>query len=194
MSHQDRKELPTNCDTLWTEDGPLPALRPWDTADYLREERMVGLATNCRMDDGDDYGPDPAAGWLGGGADPDETANFSQVIHIPEPLVNGEIIKLWQRIYSRILLGLPAETGHEFVIRATRKAAIAYGAGRNVSPGSLIIGCLLAVAKAEKVAIRTHPRDLAKDLGVRYSTLLLVRRLALAQIKIHGARLGVSVE
>lgn len=172
----------------------LPSMEPWDTADYLRQERMVGLDANCVSDDGNDCGLSAGGDWLGGYVDQEEMANFTQIIAIPGPLLTSEIVELWRRIYMRIQLGVPPETDGELIIRATRAALIAQGLGKKVTPGALIIGCLLAVGKAEKVAIQPHPRDLAKDLGTRYQTLLTVRRTALAQIAKHGAQLGLSVD
>lgn len=167
-----------------------PDLLAWDTADYLRHDAPIGFSEFSSTDD-DQWGD---GDWLGGAVDGDELGNYSQVIAIPGPLLSAEIIQLWRRVHLRIELGLPATSESELIIRATRAELIAQGFGKKVGPGALIIGCLLAVGKAEGVNIQTHPRDIAKDIGVRYQTLLRVRRVALEQINKHGARLGITVD
>lgn len=53
--------------------------------------------------------------------------------------------------------------------------------GKRTTPDAVVLGLCLAVAKAQGIRIKTHARDLAKEGRVRYSTLLLVQRLAVAE-------------
>lgn len=43
---------------------------------------------------------------------------------------------------------------------------------------ALVLGMLLASAKLHGDKIQTHPRDLAKEVGVRYAVLLKITRIA----------------
>lgn len=54
---------------------------------------------------------------------------------------------------------------------------------KRVTPQVLVLGLCLASAKSQRVAISTHPRDLAKEAGVRYATLLLVRRISIVEME-----------
>jgi hypothetical protein len=58
--------------------------------------------------------------------------------------------------------------------------------GKTASPEGVVLGLALAAAKCQGVRIKTHARDLAKEAKVRYQTLLLVQRLALAEFTRWG--------
>lgn len=126
--------------------------------------------------------------------DADDAMEFDQVIQLPPPLVGRVETLLWQRAETNRRLGLPPTSRPELLIRSVRSALVAAGLGQKVSPPALIIGTILAAAKAEGLKPRTDLREMAKDLGVRYSTLLTVRRIALAQIGRLGVRLGIAIE
>lgn len=51
-----------------------------------------------------------------------------------------------------------------------------------ITPQAFVLGLLLAAAKINGDKVETHPRDLAKEVGVRYSTLLKVRKAAMAEM------------
>lgn len=168
----------------------------WDTADYLRQESPIGLAENVPNDDEDELVPEGhgSSACLRGAIDHEEESGFSQIIVMPGPLVTSEIAHVWQRIYTNILLGAPPEHPWEPVIRSVYHEVRARGLGSTVSPGALMIGSLLAIAKAQKFRIETHPRDLAKDLGIRYQTLLQIRRIAAGEVERHRVGLGLAVD
>ena len=47
---------------------------------------------------------------------------------------------------------------------------------------TVTIGLRLGAAKVHDVRIRTHPRDLAKEVGARYAVLLKVRMAAVLEL------------
>lgn len=47
---------------------------------------------------------------------------------------------------------------------------------------ALVLGLLLASAELHGEKIETHPRDLAKEVGVRYATLLKIRKVAAEEL------------
>ena len=165
-------------------------LRPWDTGDYLRRERFEAEDRENEL-----FTSEMGIPSLDGGSSvPWEDIESSyQVTRIPGPLLSEEVVSLWRRIHVRIVLGLSPETDWERIVHATYYAVLDQGLGKKVAPGALIIGTLLAIAKAEGEPIRTHPRDLAKDLRVRYQILLKVRRIAAMQIEGLGLDLGRSI-
>lgn len=168
----------------------------WDTADYLRHESPIGLTVNVPPDDDDATGvelPDGPA-WMRGAIGHDEEPGYSQIIVVPGPLITSEIAATWRRIYTNILLNAPPEHPWELVIRSVYHEVRARGFGSTVSPGALMIGSLMAIAKAQKFRIETHPRDLAKELGIRYQTLLRVRRIAAGEVERHRVGLGLAVD
>lgn len=57
---------------------------------------------------------------------------------------------------------------------------------KRVTPMALELGFSLAAAQAQGVGIWTPARDLAKQAKVRYQTMLLVKRLALVELKARG--------
>lgn len=168
----------------------------WDTGDYLRHQSPIGLTDNVPPDDDEAASLEGLDGsvWLRGAIDHDEEPGFSQIIVMPGPLVTSEIADTWRRIYTNILLNAPPEHPWELVIRSVYHEVRARGFGSTVSPGALMIGSLLAIAKAQKFRIETHPRDLAKDLGVRYQTLLQIRRIAAGEVERHRVALGLTVD
>jgi hypothetical protein len=48
---------------------------------------------------------------------------------------------------------------------------------------AVTVGLLLGAAKVHRVKIATHPRDLAKEVGTRYATLLKIRKAAVAELE-----------
>ncbi|MBW8366799.1 MAG: hypothetical protein K0M70_02945 [Arenimonas sp.] len=124
----------------------------------------------------------------------DDPALYDQIIQLPPPILGGAERLLWQRCESRRVLGLPPASRPELLIRSVRNAVIVSGLGKKVSSGAIVIGTILAAAQSEGLKPRTPLRGIAKDLGMRYATLLTVRRIALAQIGRLGIRLGISIE
>ena len=53
---------------------------------------------------------------------------------------------------------------------------------QSVTAEVLALGILMAGAEAQGIPLTTPARDLAKEAGVRYQTLLTVRRIALVQL------------
>src|SRR3990167_352037 len=127
----------------------------WDTGDYLRHEAPIGLTDNMPPDDDEAASLEGLGGTarLRGPIDHDEEPGFSQIIVMPGPLVTSEIAATWRRIYTNILLGAPPEHPWEPVIRSVYHEVRARGLGSSVSPGALMIGSLLAIAKAQKFRI-----------------------------------------
>lgn len=121
-------------------------------------------------------------------------SGFSEVICIPAPQLSSAERELWRRVRFRTLLGLPPESRAEMLIRETRRALQMAGYGKRVTIPALFAGINLALAKSMGVKMSTPLRGIARDLGIRYSTLLLVRRIALVQVARLGPMLEMGVE
>lgn len=130
----------------------------------------------------------------GGSSQAEGDLAFDQVIELPPPLLSAVERRIWTLVRARIDLGLPASCRGELLIRATRNALIGIGMGRKVAVPVLFAGINLALAKSQGVPIPTPLRDIARETGVRYSTLLQVRRVALAQIERLGPCLELGIE
>lgn len=102
-------------------------------------------------------------------------------IQIPGPLLCFEDYEIWRRVLMNVRLKRPPQSDPERLIRL-----VCAELPGSVSRGAVITGVRLAIARIQGVQIQTHPRDLAKDLQVRYSTLLRIRRLALLKAQEMG--------
>lgn len=105
------------------------------------------------------------------------------VLQIPPPMTGSAERQLWQRMQTNVLLGLPPATPVEQLLRAVLEELRTTKSGCKASIAAVMTGVSLGVAQTHGVRIPTHPRDLARDLGIRYQTLLNIRRAAARAIR-----------
>ncbi len=119
------------------------------------------------------------------GGDPETDELFYQggfqTLVIPDQLFGWYENTIMQRIIDMVKKGEPPQRSIDRTI--FRVLGALSHRRKRVSPQALLLGFQLARAKVDGVKINTHPRDLAKEADVRYQTLLLVRRLAIIELK-----------
>jgi hypothetical protein len=103
--------------------------------------------------------------------------SFSTTV-LPPPMMGIEAKKLWERIKRNALLGVPPSTPAEWLIRAVLANLRRTKAGRKIKVMAVFAGVQLAIARTHGIPIPTHERDIARDVGTRYATLIGIRRLA----------------
>lgn len=107
---------------------------------------------------------------------PDIENSGYETIRIPPDVFGPEVEALALRIIRSVQRLEPAANPMMAAVYRVLARMADQGIQTNVS--TVVLGLLLAQAKVYQVRIDTHPRDLAKEVGVRYSTLLTVRKLA----------------
>lgn len=110
---------------------------------------------------------------------------------IPPDLFEADMRHLAHRIVRSVYRMEPPRNP---LMRAVYRM-LARLADRNISASFEVItlGLLLGAAKVHGVKIKTHPRDLAKEVQVKYATLLAIRKAAIAELealKGEGSDLG----
>ena len=131
--------------------------------------------------------------------DPEEAAYLAdtfagqsyQTHVIPPDLCGRDERELWDRMCGRVLLGLPPANPVDALLRAVMEALPTIKGGKSVSPDVVITAVRLAIAEAHGVRIRTQARDIARHHGVKYKTLLDIRKLARRQLATIGLRLDL---
>lgn len=125
---------------------------------------------------------DPATG----ASIPEDGISYLQA---PPPMMSSAERKLWQRIQTNTLLGLPPATPAEHLIRAVLAELRQTKGGCKISVAAVLTGVSLGVAQTHGIRIPTHPRDVARDLGVRYQTLLNIRKVTSRVIREQGIQM-----
>jgi hypothetical protein len=114
---------------------------------------------------------------------PDESELLQEgfsIIVIPPDVFGPELTAFAHSIVRSVYALAPATNP---MMRAVyRILATLADVGIRTTAETIVLGLLLASAKIHHIPIRTPPRDLAKEAGVRYSTLLKVRRVALDEL------------
>ena len=110
---------------------------------------------------------------------------------IPQDLCGRDERELWDRMCGRVLLGLPPANPVDALLRAVMEALPTVKGGASVSPDVVITAVRLAIAESHGVRIRTQARDIARHHGVKYKTLLDLRKLARRQLATIGVHLDL---
>jgi hypothetical protein len=110
---------------------------------------------------------------------------------IPPDLCGRDERELWDRMCGRVLLGLPPANPVDALLRAVMEELSTIRGGDSVSPDVVITAVRLAIAQSHGVRIRTQARDIARHHGVKYKTLLDLRKLARRQLAALGVRLDL---
>lgn len=110
---------------------------------------------------------------------------------IPPDLCGRDERELWDRMCTRVLLGLPPANPVDALLRAVMEALPTIKGGQSVSPDVVITAVRLAIAEAHGVRIRTQARDIARHHEVKYKTLLDIRKLARRQMLAHAVQLDL---
>ena len=105
-------------------------------------------------------------------------ASGGNVTVIPPDMMGIEAKALWRRIQIAMMLGLPASTPSEWLIRAVLAELRKTKAGKKIKVSAVFAGVTLAIAKTHGVNIPTHERGIARDVRTRYSTMIQIRKLA----------------
>ena len=102
-------------------------------------------------------------------------------IAIPDEVFGPELVAFARAIVHSVLEMAPATNP---MMKAVYRMLARLADDRvKASPECIVLGLLLASAALHGEKIETHPRDLAKEVKVRYATLLKVRRTALLELK-----------
>lgn len=110
---------------------------------------------------------------------------------IPDDLCGRDERELWDRMVSRVVLGLPPANAADALLRATMQALPTLKGCKAVTPDMVVTAVRLVIAEAHGVRIRTHARDIAAHHGIRYQTFLKLRALARKQLAQHQVRLDL---
>lgn len=105
---------------------------------------------------------------------------FGTII-IPPDIFDADVRHLAVRIVRSVYRMEPA--WHPLMKATYRMLSRLADARVTATPGAVVVGLLLGLAKVHGVQINTHTRDLAKDVGTRYAVLLKIRQAAIAEIK-----------
>lgn len=102
-------------------------------------------------------------------------------IRLPPGLFDADLARFVMAIVRSVQRMEPAATPmHRAIYRIL--ARLADSGTSKFTPNALVLGVLLAAAKLHNIQIRTHARDLAKEAGVRASTLYKIRRAAIIEL------------
>ncbi|MDR7136169.1 hypothetical protein J2X06_003387 [Lysobacter niastensis] len=159
-------------------------------ADQVRGDLIKAGLMTCARGDGDGNGsargPSSEAAEIFGGDD-DENSGYGVVV-IPPDLFDADVRHLAYRIVRSVYRMEPARNP---LMRAVyRMLSRLADDGVQTNMEAVTIGLLLGAANVHGVKIKTHPRDLAKEVGARYRTLLQIRRAAIAELGGAGLNLG----
>lgn len=110
------------------------------------------------------------------------------VINVPGDVFDGDVRHFMHGIVRSVYRLEPPRN----MLMAAVYRILSNLADEDVYPGqeAVVVGIVLGAAQAHGIQIKTHPRDLAKEIGVRYLTLLRVRKAAAAEF----ARLGAFLD
>ena len=109
-------------------------------------------------------------------------------INIPPPLIGVQERALAKRIEDLVTSGHAPRNHAEQFYLAVLMDFVRVGKPPRLSALALVVGTNHALAEARGETIETHPRDLAKEIGCRYQTLLRVQRVAAKRAAEHLAR------
>ena len=113
------------------------------------------------------------------GGDEGENRGFGVVV-LPPGLFGADVRHVAYRIVRAAFRLEP--TRNPLMVAVYRMLARLADQGVQTSMEAVTIGLLLGAAKVHGVRIKTHARDLAREVGVRYAVLLKVRRAAVAEL------------
>lgn len=160
------------------QDQSIAAIQPteYSVRDDLMRAGLMFAAEAC----------DEAAGQGGGSGEPSVAADLFgnnqgfDVIHLPPDLFGADV----QRFAGQIVRSVYALEPPRNQLMAAVYRMLTSLADRRIYPGikGVTVGLLLGAAKVHGIKIKTHPRDLAKEIGIKYATLLAVRKATIHEL------------
>lgn len=120
--------------------------------------------------------------------DPDDPASAGfEIEQLPGPIFSAFAQEVWKRTLRLYMRQIPPRNRMEAICLGVFTQLVGMPKLR-MRADAMLVGINLAIAAASGIAIQTHPRDLAKELKIKYSTLLTIRKLARIEVAKHRVR------